>query len=64
MSLQEVPQRRRVVHQAIPREVLADPALNSAIAALPANYNFEARKRTRWLPLLVALATDGRRPGA
>lgn len=38
---------RRVVHQALPRELLDDPELAAAIAALPSNYNFEVHK-TVW----------------
>lgn len=38
---------RRFVRQQVPDEVLQDPKLNAAIAALPANYNFEIHK-TVW----------------
>ncbi|KAF7244235.1 2-(3-amino-3-carboxypropyl)histidine synthase subunit 1 [Varanus komodoensis] len=37
---------RRVAHQ-IPQEILSDPALQAAVAALPHNYNFEVYK-TVW----------------
>ncbi|GBF93141.1 diphthamide biosynthesis [Raphidocelis subcapitata] len=38
---------RRFVRQQVPDEVLNDPALNAAMAVLPANYNFEIPK-TVW----------------
>lgn len=38
---------RRFVRQQVPDEVLNDPALNAAAAALPSNYNFEIHK-TVW----------------
>jgi 2-(3-amino-3-carboxypropyl)histidine synthase len=38
---------RRFVRQQVPDEVLLDPKLNTALSALPANYNFEIHK-TVW----------------
>ena len=35
---------RRVVHQQVPRDILEDEGLAAAVAALPGNYNFEARR--------------------
>jgi hypothetical protein len=31
----------------VPRDILEDAALNAAIAVLPGNYNFEARRLRR-----------------
>lgn len=39
--------RTRLLRQQVPEELLNDPALAAAIAALPANYNFEIHK-TIW----------------
>lgn len=38
---------KRFVKQQVPDEILNDKALNAAISALPANYNFEIHK-TVW----------------
>ncbi|KAK2993693.1 hypothetical protein RJ640_027045 [Escallonia rubra] len=35
---------KRFIRNQIPDSILHDPALNAAIAALPANYNFEIHK--------------------
>ncbi|KDD73510.1 hypothetical protein H632_c2103p0 [Helicosporidium sp. ATCC 50920] len=35
---------RRILGSAVPQSILEDPALNAAIALLPANYNFEVHK--------------------
>lgn len=37
----------RIINNKIPAQLLNDPELNEAIAALPANYNFEVHK-TIW----------------
>lgn len=38
---------RRIIGQQVPKEILENEALNTAIAILPANYNFEVHK-TVW----------------